>query len=171
MSAVWHIEDVVEAGEDGQFGVKRHLREDAEHLLVEGVFGNAVVEVERSLCGPADEERGVGVRAGPGEDAAELGPIVDLFEVDLLHRCSGHDEAVEVFALHLVEEAVVGVHVLERRVFADVRTHLHQMHLERQRRSGEQSRIVGLRLNLFGHQVEDGDAQRLSRKGPFGQFE
>ena len=75
---------------------------------------------------------------------------------------SRDDEAVEVFLLHLVEEAVEGLHVLGWRVFADVRLQLHQVQFQRERTGGEQSDEVGFRLNLLGHEVEDGNSQHLA---------
>lgn len=52
MAAVRHGEDVVEATEDGQLGLERRLREDAEHLLLQRIFPDAVVVVESGLRSP-----------------------------------------------------------------------------------------------------------------------
>ena len=54
MAAVRHIEDVVEAPEDGHSRHERHLREDAELLLRQRVLRNAVIVVEPCLGSPAD---------------------------------------------------------------------------------------------------------------------
>lgn len=57
MAAMGHEERVVEATEDGQMRQQRTLAEDAEHLLLERIFRDAIVAVESCLGSPTDIHR------------------------------------------------------------------------------------------------------------------
>ena len=125
-----HVENIVEPPKNRQFGQKRYLWKDAKLLLWQRIFGHTVVVIESSLGSPTDIQSTGDVCPGPGEDIAQFVPIVHLLEVEVFHRGSGNDESVELFMAHLLKIAVEGLHVFNGRVFARVRLHLHQVHLQ-----------------------------------------
>ena len=77
----------------------------------------------------------------------------------MFHRSTGDDHAVKLFVAHFLKIAVECLHVFNRRVLTGMRLNLHQMHIQLQRRVGEQTDEVGLGGNLQGHQIEYGNAQ------------
>ena len=157
---VRHEEGVVKpAEEDGVF-VRHLVAEDAEELLLQRVFFDAVVVVERGLRRPADVERAGDVGLAPGKDLAQLLPVFHLLKLELLHRRARDDQAVEVLLAHLVKRLVEGEHVLLGRVFGDVALHHQQLQLDLQRRVAQQARQLRLRRDLGGHEVEQQQTQR-----------
>ena len=126
VSAVRHHKLVVEAAEDGQPRVEGLLGEDAEHLHRQRVLGNAVVEIEPGLCRPTDIEGTGDMGTRPGEDVGELVPVAHLLVLQLFHRCSGDNHAVELLVSHLLKLAIEHHHVLYRGILGSMALELHE---------------------------------------------
>ena len=101
----------------------------------------------------------------PLEDLAQLLPVIDLLEGQLLHWSAGDDHAVVGVVLDLVKGLVEGEHVLGGGVLADVRGHHQQIHLHLQGGIAQQAGQLGLGGDLGGHEVEQQDLQRTDILG------
>ena len=138
------------------------MLEDAEHLLIQRIFGYAIVVIEPCLGSPTDVERRGHIVACPIEDLGHLVPIAHLLEVEVLDRCTGDDEAVVLMVAHLLEIGVEGLHMLYGRILRGVALDLHEAQLNLQRRVGEQAHEVCLGRYLERHEVEHSDTQRTN---------
>src|SRR5574344_3035802 len=72
MSAVRHEKDVVEAPEDRHLRLECILSEDAKHLLLKRILGNAVMTVKASLRRPANIHCRSDVSSCPRHDSTDL---------------------------------------------------------------------------------------------------
>ena len=162
MARLWHVENVIEASEEGLVGLVGvdGLREDAKHLHRQLVLLYAIEVVQRSLCRPADVEGGGDVGACPVEDFGNLVPIGDILEWHVLDGCAGDDHTVELTGTQFLEIDVELLHVFYWRVLRGVRLEFHEGDVELQRRVGEQAYEVCLGGYLQGHEVEHDDLQR-----------
>ena len=136
------------------------MGEYAEELLLQRIFGDAVVVKQSRLGPPADVEGGVDVGGGPVHDPAQLRPVVHVGEVVVLHRGAGDNHAVVLPVLDLVKGGVEGGQVVRVSVLGDVAGHLKQLHLDLERRVGQLAQQLGLSDDFGGHQIEDEQVQR-----------
>ncbi len=95
----------------------------------------------------------------PVEDAPELVPIRDAFELEKFHGSAGDDEAVELLMPDAFPIAIEVEHMFGRRILGRVRGDLYQRHLHLQRSGADQPRELRLGLDLIGHEIEEADAQ------------
>ena len=144
----------------GQLRLNLPVLEHARHLGGQLVFGHAIVVIDAGLCAPADMQRGMHVRARPVHDAAQLGPIVHVFEIEQLHGRAGDDHAVEVLVGDVVERAVERLQVLLGHVFRVMAGHAQQRYLDLQRRVRKLAQNLRLGGDLGGHEVQQHHAQR-----------
>ncbi len=160
IAAVGDQEIVVEAADDGLLAVADLVGVDAEELLFEELFGQAVVVVETGLGPPADMEGAGDIGLAPGEDFAELGPVVDLLILHLLYRRACDDQAVEAALPQLVKGIVKLHQVGGRHIGRLVGAHPHEGDIELEGGVGQHAQQLQLRLLLGRHQVQDADLQR-----------
>ena len=97
---------------------------------------------------------------GPVHDAAELVPVVDVLEIEQLHRRAGDDHAVVATILDLVECGVERLEVLLGDVFGRVAGGLQQLDLDLQRGVGQLAQDLRLGRDLGGHEIEQQHVQR-----------
>ena len=116
--------------------------------------------VQAGLRSPADVQVGVDVGLGPIHDALQFRPVIHLLERQVLHRRAGDDQAVELLAFDLPERLVMVEQVLFRGVLRLVGGGVEQCDLHLQRGIAQQAQELRFGLDLGGHQVKDGDAQR-----------
>ena len=134
--------------------------EDAEHLLLQRVLGNAVMMIESRLSRPTYIKGGSDVSACPVEYLHDLVPVCHLLEVHLLHWRAGDNHSVVLFAAHLLEVRVERPHVFDGRILRSVALYLHERDFHLERGVGEQAHEVCLGSNLQRHQVQNDDTQR-----------
>lgn len=115
---------------------------------------------QAGLSSPADVQRRVDMGSGPIHDLAQLVPVVHIGEVQILHRRTGDDHAVELPVLDLVEGGVEGGEVVSVRVLGDVAQGVEQLNLHLEGGVGQLAQQLGLRNDLGGHQIEDQQVQR-----------
>ena len=118
--------------------------------------------VESGLRTPADVQGGINVGQRPLHDFAEFIPVVHLFKRHLFHRRAGDDQTVKPLAADFVKGFIEFEQVLAGGVFGNVTAHLQQFNIALDGRVAEQAQQLGFGLNLFRHQVEDGDVQRTN---------
>ena len=129
MSAVRHVERVVETAEQRQGRVHNLLAEDAELLCRQLVLRHSVVIVESGLCRPADVECTLYVGVSPSEYLRKFLPVAHVLKLKMFYRRTRHDESVELLVLQFVEIGVEAPHVLRRSVFRRVCSQLHERQL------------------------------------------
>ena len=139
---------------------RRPVAEAAEGLGRQHVLGDAVEVVQHRHAAPADAHGRVHVGLGPVEDLAQLVPVADRLEVEVLDRRAGDDEPVEAALARLAERLVEGLEVRGRGVLRLVLGHADQRQLDLQRRRADDAGELGLGLHLLRHQVEEPDLQR-----------
>ena len=147
--------DVVKTAQKMLVGKQDLVLKDAEHLPRQRVFRNAEMVEQAGLRAPADVQGGGDVLLCPVHDLAQFPPVGDLLKLQLFHRRTGDDEAVELQVLDLVETHVVHRHVLFVGVPRLVCERLEEGHLHLQRRVSKQSKQLGLGRDLGWHQVQD----------------
>lgn len=160
VTALWHVENIVETAEDGEFGPQRSGGEYAKHLSVEEILWNAVKMIQRSLSGPTDIERRLNVSSGPVENLDYFVPVLYIFESHCLYRCSCNYHSIVVLAGYLVEVLIEHHHMLDGSVLRSMALEFHKHDVNLQRSVRQQSYEVGLRCNLQRHKIEDDNAQR-----------
>ena len=97
--------------------------------------------------------------AGPGEDAGNLVPIVDILKLHLLDRRTCDYHAVEFLVTHLLEVTIEHHHVLYGSVFRSVTLEFHKTDLHLQRCVRQQTDEVGLCSDLEWHEIQNHDFQ------------
>ena len=120
VSAMGSEELVVEATEDGQFGVEHLVFEDSEDLVGCVVFGHSVEVVQASKSCPADVDGAGDIVVSPVEDFLQLAPVPHLLVVHKLEWGSRDEQSVVLLLLHVFEVAVECHHVLHGCVLAGV---------------------------------------------------
>ena len=155
VAGVGHPVDFVEAAQQRDALIHQRVREDAEHLLRQLHLLQAVVVVQGGLRAPADVQGGVNVAFAPLHDLAQLVPVADLLELQVLDRRTGDDHPVEVLLLDVVEHFIELEQVLGGGVFGGVGGGLQQLHINLQGCIAEHPQQLALGVNLFGHEVED----------------
>ena len=160
MAAVRHVELVIEAPENGQRGHERVLLEDAEHLFVQFIFGNAVVMVKPSLRRPANIKGRGDMRPRPVENLRNFIPVVHLFVFQMFHRRPCDNHSIKLFILHQLKVPVKGFHVFNGGILVCVAFHLHESDFNLQRRIGKQANQVCFSRDFQRHQVQNDNAQR-----------
>lgn len=133
---------------------------DAEELLGQSAFLDAVMEVQPRLSSPADMEGGVDMRTAPGHDLTQLRPVLHLVEFQVLHRCPGDDQAVEILFTDLIEGGVEGGKMVLISMLGLIAGRAQQLYLDLKRGVGELAQDLGLGDDLGGHQIQDQHAQR-----------
>ena len=103
---------VVKAAHQRAGGLQHVVVEHAGQLLRQLVLLDAVVVEDARLCAPADVQRRVHIRGGPLHDAAQLVPVVHVFELVQLNGRTRDDHAVIAVVFHLVKRAVERFQVL-----------------------------------------------------------
>ena len=111
--------------------------------------------VQGGLRAPADVQGGVDVAFAPLHDLAQLVPVADLLELQVLDRRTGDDHPVEVLLLDVVEHFIELEQVLGGGVFGGVGGGLQQLHINLQGCIAEHPQQLALGVDLFGHKVED----------------
>ena len=169
VTAVRHIEHIIESTEDGQRGHERMLWEDTEHLLRQWVFGYPIMIIKSRLGSPANIECAGDMGACPTEDAAYLLPVSDLLIIEMLHRSTRDDHSVELLIGHLLKVPIECPHVLHGGVLAGMSLDLHEVDVQLEWGVGEETDEVCLGGNLQRHQIEYHDAKRsdVLTTGPF----
>ncbi len=127
---------------DGSDGA---VAEAAEGLGRQHVLGDAVEVVQHRHAAPADAHGRVHVGLGPVEDLAQLAPVADRLEVEVLDRRAGDDEAVEAALARLAERLVEGLEVRGGGVARLVVGHADQRQLDLQRRRADRRGRTGSR--------------------------
>ena len=100
------------------------------------------------------------IRPCPVEDLRQLIPIGDVFEIQLLDRGAGDDEAVELAVCHFFPGLVESDQVVSRGILGRVIADADQRQFHLQRRGAKQARDLRLRADLVRHQVQEADLQR-----------
>ena len=113
--------------------------------------------VQTRLSAPANVQSALHVRLAPFHDAAQLVPVFHLFKRHFFHRRSRDDEAVEVAILYIVKGLVKREQMLLGNILRLVRFGVDQLQFHLQRGVAEQTRKLGLGLDLFGHQIQQKD--------------
>ena len=160
VAAMGHVEEIVEAAEDGQLRLDDPLGEDAKLLLLERILGDAIIIVESGLGSPADVERALHVGLCPVEDGLHLVPVGDVLEGELLYGGARDNHTVELLRLQHLEVLIEHHHVLYGRILRGVAFQLHKRDVKLQGRIRQQSYEVGFGRNLQRHQVQDDNLQR-----------
>ena len=88
--------------------------------------------VQGSLRAPADVQGGVNVAFAPLHDLAQLVPVADLLELQVLDRRAGDDHSIKVFFLDVVEHFIELEQVLGGGIFGGVGGGLQQLHINLQ---------------------------------------
>ena len=98
----------------------------------------------------------------PIKDLAQLIPIGDLIEGQMLDRCAGDDQPVELLTRRcdLAEGAIELLHMRGGCVLRLVIAHPDEMQVDLQRCRPDQPGKLRLRLDFLWHQVQQPDAQR-----------
>ena len=135
------------------------MLEDAEHLVRQVIFGNAVVVIQSRLSAPANIKRGLGVRLRPIHDLREFLPIIHFLERHLLHGRAGDDETVEFFVLDLIEGGVVIQQMFRVCVLGFVGGGVQECDLHLKRRVGKQPQDLRFGGDLGRHEVQDRNTQ------------
>ncbi len=144
MTAVRHVEHIVEATEDGQERIDRARLEDTKLLRLQLIFGDAIEMVERSHSTPTEVERALDIAAGPIEDAVDFPPIVYILIGNGLNGGSGDDHAIELMLHQQLRILVEHHHVLHGGILRRMALELHEIDLHLQRGVGQQTDEVGL---------------------------
>ena len=148
MTAMRHHKHIIETTEDRQSFLQRILREDAEHLLLQRIFGNTIMIIQACLSRPADIKRTGDMGTGPIEDIGNLIPVVHLFKIKRLYRCTCDDHTIKLLIAHRFEVAVEHHHVFDRRILGGMTTQFHETDLQLQGGVRKETDQVRLSCNL-----------------------
>jgi hypothetical protein len=162
VAGVRHVVDLVEPVGEEAVLVAQTLGEDAKELVRQEPLVDAIQVPEPGHGAPAQEHGAEHVLLRPVDDAAQLVPVVDLQEVEVLHGCPGDDHAVVVLVLERVERVVELDQVVLTHVRGLVRGDAHEVAAHLQRRLADEAEDLGLGLDLGGHEVEDDHPERAN---------
>ena len=151
---------VGKAAQVGRGGGKVLVPETAEGLFGQHMLGHPVEMVDHRHPAPAHAEGGMDVGLRPVEDLAQLVPVGDGLEIQMLDRRAGDDQPVELLARHLAERAVERRHVLGGGVAGLVPGHPDQLEVDLQGCRADQPGELVLGLDLLRHQVQKPDPER-----------
>ena len=159
VATLGHEKLFVKTAEKGYLRSERRLREDAEHLFLQRIFGHPIVVVEPCLCCPTDVKSGRYVGVGPVEDVDNLAPILHVFKAELLYGGASDNHSVKILLAEHLKVLVEKEHVLYWRVLGCMATKPHKVDFHLQRSVGKQAYEVGFGGHLQGHEVKDDNAQ------------
>jgi len=66
----------------------------AVKLLLPGIFGNSVMEIQSGLGSPADVKGGMYMGGAPVHNGLQLLPVIYIFKFHVLHRSAGNNHTV-----------------------------------------------------------------------------
>lgn len=119
------------------------------------ILWHAIEVIESCLSAPADVERGSNVGASPVKDFLYLWPVLHVLILHGLDRSSRHNHAVKLLLAQFLEVLIEHHHVLYRCILRCMALQLHEVHLQLQRRIGEQTNesvsvviLSGMRLSI-----------------------
>ena len=88
----------------------------AGELFSAGLFRDTIKNIQCRLYRPTNKQGGRDVIFCPLQHLFDLRPVGNIVKFNQTERCAGHNQAVEVFTLNVIEVTVKVVQVLRRRV-------------------------------------------------------
>ena len=142
---------IVKAPEQNGTLVLCHMGEYTEKLFRQFLLIDSVMVIKSSLCTPANMERGMNMSLAPLHNLAKFGPVVYIFKVHQLHRCTGDHHAVKLPVFQFVKALVERKQMLLRDILWTVGTGVHQLQIDLQRGIAQKPAELRFCGDLGGH--------------------
>ena len=149
-----NIEDIIKTTEKHRITVNYPMRENTEKLSIKPLLTYTEMMIKPRLSGPADMEDRVHMAFGPIHDAAQFFPVLNLFEIHILHRSSCDDHSIEILMLYGAERLVERKHVLFRCIPGNMAFNLDKRQLDLQGCIAQETRKLCLSRYLRRHEIE-----------------
>ena len=79
------------------------MPEQTEHFLRQAVFSSDRKNDRDCLCRPAQKDGGGHMRLTPVHDLRDLFPVIHLFKLHMLDRCTGDNHAIVFIFFHILK--------------------------------------------------------------------
>lgn len=113
--------------------------------------------VKARLGSPANMEGAGDMALGPFHDFAELRPVIHLFKGDLFHGRPCDNKAVVLIRFQFIKGIIKFIQMRGRCIQRGMAVHLHESHINLQRRIRQGAQELKLRILLHRHQIQDAD--------------
>ena len=128
----------------GKILVHYLMPEKAKHFLIQLTFLQSIEMVERSLSSPAQENSGCHMGLGPVHDLGNFLPVINLFKLHLLYRCSCNDHSIKLLIFQFRKSLIKFVQMTPGSVFRLMGLHCHKAYVNLQRSIGKRAKKLKL---------------------------
>ena len=120
---MWCKKDIIKATHQRDLAVQHAMPEQTEHFLRKLSFLQTVKMIERCLCRPAQKDGRGYMRLTPVHDLRDLFPVIHLFKLHILDRCTGDNHAIVFIFFHILKMQIEFIQMAGRGILGFVTVH------------------------------------------------
>ncbi len=149
------IEHIVESPYERYFPVFYTVRIYSKFLLGKYVFWYAIMVVKSCLCSPAQMQCGESMSLTPLHYPAYFIPVIDLFILHKLDRCSCYYKSVKISVFYVIKSLIKLIEVTEGCMRSLMCGRCHKGDIDLDRSIRQRTQYLQLRVLLKRHEIYD----------------
>ena len=135
---------IIEPSDQRNFAVHYLVPEKAKHFLIQLTFLQSIEMVKRSLSSPAQENGRCHMGLWPVHDLGNFLPVINLFKLHLLHRCSCNDHSIKLLIFQFRKSLIKFVQMTPGSIFRLMGLNCHKAYINLQRSIGKRAKKLKL---------------------------